>query len=79
MCEEVVAFYEEHEESVELVEGVEDAEEVAWVSVCGDGEEVAEGGGEEGGELSFGEELEEGGFVVVEGGVEGCHELHFSD
>ena len=49
------------------------------MSVCGDGEEVAEGGGEEGGELSFGEELEEGGFVVVEGGVEGCHELHFSD
>ena len=42
------------------------------MSVRGDCEEVAEGWGEEGAELGFGEEFEEGGFVVVEGGVEGC-------
>ncbi len=47
------------------------------MSVRGDGEEVAQGGGDEGCELGFGEEFEEGGFVLVEGRVEGSHELHF--
>jgi len=71
-----VPLHEEHEQGVELVEGVEDPEEVAWMAVGGDGEEVAQGGRDEGCELSFGEEFEEGGFVLVEGRVEGGHELH---
>lgn len=37
------------------------------MSVGCDCEEVAEGGGKEGGELGFGEELEERGFVGVKG------------
>jgi len=41
-----------------------------------DGEEVAQGGRDEGGELLLGEELEEGGFVVVKGALEGGHVLH---
>jgi len=39
-----VALDEEGEQGVELVEGVEDAEEVARVAVGGDGEEVAQRG-----------------------------------
>jgi len=36
-----VSFYKEHEKGVEFVEGVESAEEVAWIAVCCDGKEVA--------------------------------------
>jgi hypothetical protein len=36
-----VAFDEEGDEGVDFVERVEDAEEVAGVAVCCDGEEVA--------------------------------------
>lgn len=50
-------LYEKREERVDLVEGVEDAEEVARLAMCREGEEVAEGRGKEGGELLFGEEL----------------------
>ena len=46
------------------------------MSVRGYGEEVSQGGGEEGRELLFREEFEEGGFVVVEGGLEGGEVLH---
>lgn len=46
------------------------------MSVRGHGEEVAKGGGKEGGELGLGEELEEGGFVVIQGGIESCQKLH---
>jgi hypothetical protein len=44
-------LYEQHYHRVDFIEGVEDGEEVAWVAVGGDGEEVAEGRREEGGEL----------------------------
>lgn len=46
------------------------------MSVGCDGEEVTQGGREEAGELGFGEEFEEGRFGIVEGRVEGGHELH---
>jgi hypothetical protein len=49
------------------------------MSVGGDSEEVSKGRGEEGGELSFREEFEEGGFMVVKGRLEGCHELHIGE
>jgi hypothetical protein len=62
-----VALDGEHKEGIELVEGVEYAEEVAGVSLGCDGEQVAERGREEGCELGFGEEFEEGGLRVVEG------------
>ena len=62
---EVVALHEKGEEGIELIEGVEGTEEVAWVPVGGDGEEVVEGGGNERGELLFAEEFEEGGFEFV--------------
>lgn len=41
------------------------------MSMCSDGEEIAEGGRQERGELLFGEEFEERGFAVVEGALEG--------
>lgn len=44
--------------------------------MCRDGEKVSEGWGQERGELLFGEEFEERRFVVVEGRLECCHELH---
>jgi hypothetical protein len=46
------------------------------MSVGCDSKEVSKGGREERGKLRFGEEFEEGGFMVVKGRVEGCHELH---
>ena len=49
------------------------------MSVGCDSEEVSKGRGEEGGELSFGEEFEEGGFMVIKGRLEGCHELHIGE
>lgn len=54
---EEVALDKEEEGGVDFIEVVEDADEVAWVAVGGDGEEVAEGGREQGCELLFGEEL----------------------
>ena len=62
---EVVALHEKGEEGIELIEGVEGTEEVAWVAVGGDGEEVAEGGGDERGELLFAEEFKKGGFEFI--------------
>ena len=67
--EEVVALDKDGGEGVELVERVEQAKEVAWVAVRGEGEEVAQGGREKGCELLFGEELEEGGLLRVESGA----------
>jgi len=40
--EEVVALDGEHEEGVELIEGVEDMEEVAWMALGGEDEEIAD-------------------------------------
>lgn len=54
---EVVPLHEEVEERVDFVVVVEDAEEVAGVALGGEDEEVADGGGEERGELLFGEEF----------------------
>ena len=71
-----MALHQQHEQGVDFVEGVEHGEEVAGVSGGGDGEEVAEGGGQQGRELLFGEELEEGGFEVVDAGLERGEELH---
>ena len=71
-----VALHDQHEQRVDFIEGVEDGQEVAWVAWCGDGEEVAQRWGEQGGELLLGEELEEGGFEVVDAGLEGREELH---
>jgi len=48
---EEVPLDEKHEEGVELIERVEGAEEIAWVAVSCDGEEVAEGRGNERGQL----------------------------
>ena len=50
---EVVSLDEEGEEGVDFVEGVEDAEEVAGMSVCCDGEEIAQRGRDECCELLF--------------------------
>lgn len=47
------------------------------MAVGGDGKEIAEGWRDERGELLFGEELEEGGFVVIEGALKSRHKLHF--
>lgn len=41
-----------------------------------DGEQVAEGGGKEGGKLLLRKKFEEGGLLVVEGAPEGGDELH---
>ena len=46
------------------------------MSVRGYREEVSQGGGEEGGELLFREEFEEGGFVVIESRLEGGEVFH---
>lgn len=40
--EEVVALDGEHEECVELIEGVEDTQEVAGIALSGEDEEVAD-------------------------------------
>lgn len=47
------------------------------VAVREDRQEVPQSGREEGGELLFGEKLEEGGLAVVEGAAEGGNEFHF--
>lgn len=52
-----MTFYEQCEQSIELIEGIQDAQKVARLSVCGKGEKVAEGRGNEGGELLLGKEL----------------------
>lgn len=39
---EVVAFDEEGEERVDFVVGVEDSEEVSWMTVSRDGEDVSD-------------------------------------
>jgi hypothetical protein len=52
-----VALDYEHEESVGFIEVVEESKEVAGVTVGGEGEEIAEGGREEGGELLFREDF----------------------
>lgn len=39
---EVVAFDDEGEERVDLVVGVEDSEEVSWMAMGGDGEDVSD-------------------------------------
>lgn len=44
--------------------------------VCCDGEQVAKGGWEERGELLLGKKFKERGFLVIEGALEGGHELH---
>lgn len=71
-----MALHEEHKQRVRLIEGIQDREEIAWVAVRGDGEEVAERWREEGGELLLGEDFEEGGFELVEAVLETLHVLH---
>ena len=73
---EIIFLDNKSEERVDFVEVVEYAEEVAWVAVGGDGEEIAEGRRQERGELLFGEEFEEGGFECVNVGLEGRYVLH---
>ncbi|KAH0542528.1 hypothetical protein GP486_008631 [Trichoglossum hirsutum] len=53
--EEIVALDEKHEQGVSQVEVVQEADEVAGVPVSGEDQKVAEGRGEEGGELLLGE------------------------
>lgn len=73
---EVVALDEQHEQGVELIIAVEDVDEVPRVALGEDGQYVADGWLEEVAELRFGEELEEGGFGLVEAGGHIGHELH---
>ena len=54
---EVVALNGEHEKSVDFIEGVKEAKQIAGVTVGSYGEEVAERGWDEGRELLFGEEF----------------------
>ena len=54
---QVVALDEQGEQRVQLVEGVEDAQQVARAPVRGEDEEVAQGGRDEGGELLLGEDF----------------------
>ena len=71
---QVIAFYEQREERVEFVEGVERAQEVAGVPVGCDGEEVAERRGEKGGELLFGKQFYEGGrWLAMRWWIGGVH------
>ena len=42
VCLEVMPFHNEHNQRVNLVKGIQDAEEIPWMSVCRDGEDVAE-------------------------------------
>lgn len=66
-------FKNSEHESVEFVIGVEQAEEVARVSVGSKREEIAEGGREKGGELGLGKKFEQRRLVVVNDGGGGLH------
>ena len=49
----IMTLNSEHKDSVDFVEGVQKTEKVSWVTVCSNGEEVAERGGDKGGQLLF--------------------------
>jgi hypothetical protein len=53
-----VALHQEHNESVDFIEGVEYGEQVAWVAVRGDGEDVTDRGREKSSELLLRKHLE---------------------
>ena len=71
-----MTLHKEHHKRVCLIEGVEDGQQIARVSVRGDGEEVAEGRREEGSELLFGEEFEQRGLEIVYTVLQAGEELH---
>lgn len=62
---QVVVFYGQGEQRIELIEGVQSSEKVSWVSMCRKREQISECWGKESRELGFGYELEERGFRVV--------------
>lgn len=73
---QVVALDEEHEQGVQLIEGVEGAQQVARVPLGRDGQEVAQGRGQEGVELLLRQQLEQRRLLVVKGAPKGRDELH---
>lgn len=73
---QIVALDDEHDESVELIEGVERSQEVARVPLRQDGEQVAQCGRQQRVQLLLGQDLEEGRLLVVKGAPEGRDELH---
>ena len=55
--DQVMTFYYECEEGINLIKGIENPKEVAWSVVCGQGKQIAEGRRYEARELLLGEQF----------------------